>query len=629
MKDSMKTKTRKALCGLMLGLLLPAAGTLTTHAACGLNGVESNGIVTYTFAGALDEPFGSLAAGTPFTGSFSYAVPQPDLGPGSPTYKGDYLGQSISLTFGGTTVSHTGLIVATLYDHGTYDGMGPFGPQTYPTDLFHLYTINMSGSLGGLTLAPGAGIQIVLQDAAGTAWPSTALPGAGLTMADLTAGNATFIQLQQGIPPGYQGPFPPGFPALARGSLLPCVNLNAPPTVSCPAAAAIACTSFDGATRTVTIGLGDTDNDPLTVKWTVDNVLVATHVLAAGATSDSLVDQPFGFGPHSVTVTVTDGKSDPATCGTTVTVTAHDAPVPSLASLPTIRGECSASITETPTAIDVCAEGGIVTGTTTDPLNYGEQGTYTVTWIYTSPHDASLVTTQQQAVVVEDITPPTITCPPNVAVAYGSEPAAATNVAGFLAQGGTITDNCDPNGAVYSYDVSNGICPIVVTRVYVVKDAAGNASGCGQTITVNNLFATDGIVWHQPLARNGASEDTDPGAGGTLKYRFKLGSTIPIKIHAQGCSGDVTPNANVSGKVVVFGDTDMDGVIDANEGALVIDYNGVGEAGGVMDKIDGHLRYNLDTKKLPPTFKCYILQVSVTDSSTGESGVETVPLQAK
>ena len=55
----------------------------------------------------------------------------------------------------------------------------------------------------------------------------------------------------------------------------------------------------------------------------------------------------------------------------------------------------------------------------------------------------------------------------------------------------------------------------------------------------------------------------------------------------------------------------------------------MGEAGGVMDKIGSYLQYNLDTKKLPQTAKCYILQVTVTDSSTGDSRVETVPLQAK
>ncbi len=57
-----------------------------------------------------------------------------------------------------------------------------------------------------------------------------------------------------------------------------------------------------------------------------------------------------------------------------------------------------------------------------------------------------------------------------------------------------------------------------------------------------------------------------------------------------------------------------------------IAFNGVG---GVMDKIGGFLKYNLNTKVLPVTLKCYILQVTITDTNTGESRVETVPLQAK
>jgi hypothetical protein len=141
------------------------------------------------------------------------------------------------------------------------------------------------------------------------------------------------------------------------------------------------------------------------------------------------------------------------------------------------------------------------------------------------------------------------------------------------------------------------------------------------------VFGDDGIVWHQPLARNGASEDTDPSAGRTVKYRFKRGSTIPIQIHALGCAGDVTSNASVIGKVTVFGDSNCDGAADGN--ATPIEFNGVGGGGGVMDKIGGHLKYNLDTKSLPTTTQCYILRVTVTDTSTGEEKAEEVLLQAK
>ena len=159
-----------------------------------------------------------------------------------------------------------------------------------------------------------------------------------------------------------------------------------------------------------------------------------------------------------------------------------------------------------------------------------------------------------------------------------------------------------------------------------------SATGVNFTIALTpdsaGSFADDAIIWHQPLARSGASEDTDPSAGRTVKYRFKRGSTIPIQIHALGCDGrDVTSNANVIGKVTVFGDSNCDGAADAN--AEPIEFNGVGGGGGVMDKIGGHLKYNVDTKTFPTTTQCYILRVTVTDTSTGQEKFEEVLLQAK
>lgn len=169
-------------------------------------------------------------------------------------------------------------------------------------------------------------------------------------------------------------------------------------------------------------------------------------------------------------------------------------------------------------------------------------------------------------------------------------------------------------------------------RIQLAFGAGNGRMGLNFTITfttdANSSFAEDAIIWHQPLARNGASEDTDPSAGRTVKYRFKRGSTIPIQIHALGCDGaDVTSNANVIGQVTVFGDSNCDGAADAN--SEPIEFNGVGGGGGVMDKIGGHLKYNLDTKSLPTTTQCYILRVTVTDAGTGEEKFEEVLLQAK
>jgi hypothetical protein len=122
------------------------------------------------------------------------------------------------------------------------------------------------------------------------------------------------------------------------------------------------------------------------------------------------------------------------------------------------------------------------------------------------------------------------------------------------------------------------------------------------------------------------SDDTDPSAGGTLRYPFKSSSTIPIQIRVNGCAGaDATSNPNVTGKVDVFADFNCDGLADA---ISPIDYNGVGEAGGYMDRVNGFLKYNLDTKALV-TSGCYVLRVTITDTSTGQSCSETVLLQRR
>jgi streptogramin lyase len=109
-------------------------------------------------------------------------------------------------------------------------------------------------------------------------------------------------------------------------------------------------------------------------------------------------------GPHTVKWTYDDGNGNTATQTQTVIVEDITPPVPDAETLPTVEGECSAEITTAPTAKDNCA--GVITGTTTDPLEYTKSGTYTVTWVYDDGNGNTA--TQTQTVKVEDITPPTI-----------------------------------------------------------------------------------------------------------------------------------------------------------------------------------------------------------------------------
>src|SRR5690606_700999 len=67
-----------------------------------------------------------------------------------------------------------------------------------------------------------------------------------------------------------------------------------------------------------------------------------------------------------------------------------------------VQCEVEAGAITAPTATDNCA--GSLTGTTSDPLTYTQQGTYTITWTYNDGNGNTA--TQTQHVIVEDTTDP-------------------------------------------------------------------------------------------------------------------------------------------------------------------------------------------------------------------------------
>ncbi len=71
-------------------------------------------------------------------------------------------------------------------------------------------------------------------------------------------------------------------------------------------------------------------------------------------------------------------------------------PVPNLATLPTITGDCHTIISKIPTATDNCA--GTITATTTDPLSYSLAGTYVIHWNYNDGNGN--ISSQNQNIIV-------------------------------------------------------------------------------------------------------------------------------------------------------------------------------------------------------------------------------------
>jgi PKD repeat protein len=118
----------------------------------------------------------------------------------------------------------------------------------------------------------------------------------------------------------------------------------------------------------------------------------------------NVITSPSFFSEGTVTVTATARNG----CGSvtksfTVTVVNKTVPVPYEVTLPDLTGNCAVKITHAPEGYDGCT-GSNITATTTDPLEYTAQGTYTVTWTYRD--ESGNTSTQTQKVVVKDRTAP-------------------------------------------------------------------------------------------------------------------------------------------------------------------------------------------------------------------------------
>lgn len=199
----------------------------------------------------------------------------------------------------------------------------------------------------------------------------------------------------------------------------------------------------------------------------------------AGSTDDPRTyEDP---GTYTVHWTYADASGNSSSQNQTVVVTGVDttAPVPDLATLPTVTNECSATVTTAPTASDNCS--GEIVGTTTDPLSYTGTGTYTVHWTYTDESGNS--SHQNQTVVVTDVHPPTIAL-------VGLSSVTVECHTSFSDPGVTTTDNCLPqNVNVATTGSVNVNVPATYTLTYTATDGGGNQASVQRTVTVVDTTA--------------------------------------------------------------------------------------------------------------------------------------------
>ena len=110
-------------------------------------------------------------------------------------------------------------------------------------------------------------------------------------------------------------------------------------------------------------------------------------------------------GEYRCLITGTGGCDDTKTVA--VIVGDVELPIPDIASLPIVIGDCNTVITKIPTATDSCA--GAITATTLSPVTFSLPGTYTVVWNYNDGNGNT--STQNQTITISNQPFPTVTSP--------------------------------------------------------------------------------------------------------------------------------------------------------------------------------------------------------------------------
>ncbi|HOP05298.1 MAG TPA: FG-GAP-like repeat-containing protein [Tenuifilaceae bacterium] len=189
-------------------------------------------------------------------------------------------------------------------------------------------------------------------------------------------------------------------------------------------------------------------------------------------------------GTYTITWIFDDGNGNVSSQIQTVIIDDEILPIPDIDILPDLVGDCSLLISEIPIATDNCT--GEVAGTTNDPLEYSEQGTYTITWNYDDGNGN--VATQNQTVIVSDEEHPSISCIIDSTINLSSgENSYVINGSLFDPE---VYDNCSIESILNNFNnnatLDGAVIPIGTTTVtWTAVDVAGNTSTCTTDLTVN------------------------------------------------------------------------------------------------------------------------------------------------
>jgi len=292
------------------------------------------------------------------------------------------------------------------------------------------------------------------------------------------------------------------------------VDDSTPPMITCPNSVTIECTAstLPGNTGSATA----TDNCDAIPNVTFTDVTVASQTC-----------------PQEYTITrtwkATDDCGNINTCNQTILV--DDSTPPMITCPNSVTIECTASTlpgnTGSATATDNCDAIPSVTFTDITTASQTCPQEYTITRTWKATDDCGNMNTCNQIILVDDSTPPVITCPNNVTIEC-----TASTLPGNTGSA-TATDNCDVIPFInYSDVTAEGQCTpeYLITRTWRATDDCGNSSTCVQIISVEDntppVCATQNIT---------IQEIIDPATG----YVHFTASQIDNG-SADNCGGPVT-----------------------------------------------------------------------------------------
>ena len=307
------------------------------------------------------------------------------------------------------------------------------------------------------------------------------------------------------------------------------------------------------------------------------------RLVATGGTTYSWTG-PNGFTSASPNPTIVDAS--PVHSGTyicvisgtgdcdgsySVTVKVEDitAPIPNIANLPNITGNCTTIISAIPMATDYCA--GHIIGTTTDPLQYSLPGNYIVQWKYddgngnTSIQNQNVIITSEPLPSANSLQTFCLIDQPTISDIVIS----GTAIKWYDAAGNSVNSNTILIDGVsyFATQTVNG-CESLKKEIVVTVNDPNSPSGnltqdfcSAQNPTISNIIVTgQNIKWYDNLGNllitttplvDGQiyyATQTVNGCESTKKLAVKVIVTnggIPAKDHVETFCNDSTSNTKI------------------------------------------------------------------------------------